>query len=131
MVLADVTLVDILWSMLVFFFFFMLLMILFQILGDLFRDHEVSGGAKALWVIALVFFTPITMLIYLIVRGQGMAKRSMAAQAEAQQQFNEYVQSVAGDGGGAADQIAKAKSLLDQGAISQEEYENLKAKALG
>ncbi len=133
MVLADITLGDMLWSLIVFFFFFMLLMILFQILGDLFRDHELSGVSKAIWVIFLILFTPITMLVYLIVRGQGMAKRAMDAQVAAQKQFNEFVQqSAAATGGadGAADQIAKAKQLLDQGAISQAEFDAIKAKAL-
>ena len=90
--------------------------------------------SKAIWVIFLILFTPITMLVYLIVRGQGMAKRAMDAQIAAQKQFNEFVQqSAAATGGGAdgaADQIAKAKQLLDQGAISQAEFDAIKAKAL-
>lgn len=129
MILADVNLGEILWTTLVIFFMVMYFMILFSILGDLFRDHDTSGWGKAAWVLFLVFFPFITALIYLIVRGNGMAKRNLKAQADAQQQFNEYVQSVA-TSGSPADQIAQAKQLLDSGAIDQAEYESLKAKAL-
>ena len=102
----------------------------FSILGDLFRDHDTSGWGKAAWVLFLVIAPFLTALIYLIARGNGMAKRSMAAQADAQKQFNEYVQSVAGSGS-PTEQIAQAKQLLDSGAIDQAEFDRLKAKALG
>lgn len=132
MLLADVNLGEILWTMLVIFFMVILFMIFFSIIGDLFRDHEMSGWGKALWVVALIFFTPITMLIYLIVRGGGMSERAMASQAEAQKQMTEYAQQIAAQSGGgsATDQIASAKSLLDSGAISQAEFDQIKAKAL-
>ncbi len=129
MILADITLTDVLWSMLVFFFFFIWIMILFQVFIDLFRDHEESGAMKAVWVVFLILFTPITVLVYLIVRGKGMAHRNMAHQQAAQADFNSYVQSVASTGS-AADQIAKAKELLDAGTIDQAEFDSLKAKAL-
>lgn len=132
MLLADVNLGEILWTTLVIFFMVMLFMIFFSIIGDLFRDHEMSGVAKALWVIALIFFTPITMLIYLIVRGNGMGKRAMASQVEAQKQMTEYAQQIAATSGGgsATEQIASAKGLLDSGAITQAEFDAIKAKAL-
>ena len=130
MILADVNLGEILWTTLVIFFMVMYFMILFSILGDLFRDHETSGWAKAAWVIFLVIAPFLTALIYLIARGNGMAKRSMKAQADAQQQFNDYVQTVASSQA-PADQIASAKALLDAGTIDQGEFERLKAKALG
>jgi ABC-type multidrug transport system fused ATPase/permease subunit len=130
MILADVNLGEILWTTLVIFFMIMYFMILFSILGDLFRDHEESGWAKAVWVIFLILIPFLTALIYLIVRGNGMAKRNLKAQADAQQQFNDYVQQVAGSGS-PTDQIAQAKQLLDSGAIDQAEYDALKAKALG
>ncbi|MBS1836739.1 MAG: SHOCT domain-containing protein [Actinobacteria bacterium] len=129
MILADVNLGEILWTTLVIFFMVMYFMILFSILGDLFRDKDTSGWAKAAWVIFLVLAPFLTALIYLIARGNGMAKRSMAAQADAQKQFNEYVQTVATQGS-ATEQIAQAKQLLDSGAIDQAEFEALKAKAL-
>ncbi|HMU79508.1 MAG TPA: SHOCT domain-containing protein [Microthrixaceae bacterium] len=130
MILADVNLGEILWTTLVIFFMVMYFMILFSILGDLFRDHDTSGWGKAAWVLFLVIAPFLTALIYLIARGNGMAKRSMAAQADAQKQFNEYVQSVAGSGS-PTEQIAQAKQLLDSGAIDQAEFDRLKAKALG
>ena len=129
MILADITLTDVLWSMLVFFFFFIWIMILFQVFIDLFRDHEESGVVKAIWVVCLILFTPITVLVYLIVRGKGMAQRSQATQQAAQTDFDSYVQSVASSGS-PADQIAKAKELLDAGTIDQAEFDSLKAKAL-
>ena len=130
MILADVNLGEILWTTLVIFFMVMYFMILFSILGDLFRDHDTSGWGKAAWVLFLVIAPFLAALIYLIARGNGMAKRSMAAQADAQKLFNEYVQSVAGSGS-PSDQIAQAKQLLDSGAIDQAEFDRLKAKALG
>lgn len=125
--LAAYGLGEALWTVFVIFFLVIFLMILFSIFGDLFRDHEMGGGAKALWVLALILFTPLAALIYLIVRGGGMAKRAQAAQAEAQQQFDDYVKQTAG---GSAAEIAKAKELLDAGTISQEEFDSIKAKAL-
>ena len=126
--LAAYGLGEALWTVFVIFFLVIFLMILFSIFGDLFRDHEMSGGAKALWVLALILFTPLAALIYLIVRGGGMAKRAQAAQAEAQKEFDDYVKQTAG---GSAAEIAKAKELLDAGTISQEEFDSIKAKALG
>jgi hypothetical protein len=129
MILADLNLGDVLWAMLLFFFWFMLIMIFIQILMDLFRDDSESGGMKALWVIFLIVLTPFAMLIYLIVRGRGMAERNAKAAVASQKQYEEYVQSVAGSGS-AADQIAKAKELLDAGTINQAEFDAIKTKAL-
>src|SRR6476659_6758023 len=95
MILADVNLGEILWTTLVIFFMIMYFMILFSILGDLFRYHETSGLAKAAWVIFLILAPFITALIYLIVRGNGMAQRGVAAQVKAQQQFNDQIQAAA------------------------------------
>ena len=129
MVLADVHLSDIIWSMLWLFFLFIWIMILVQVLIDLFRDHSLSGVAKALWVIALVFVPFITVFVYIIARGSGMAERGMKQQQQLQNQMDTYVRSVA-TAGGAAEQIEKAKSLLDAGTITQAEFDQLKAKAL-
>lgn len=130
MVLADVHLSDIIWSLLWLFFLFIWIMILVQVLIDLFRDHTMGGVAKALWVVALVFLPFITVFVYIIARGSGMAERSMKQQQAAQKQMDEYVRSASAPGGGPAEQIEKAKALLDAGAISQDEYDQLKAKAL-
>ena len=129
MVLADVHLSDIIWSMLWLFFLFIWIMILVQVLIDLFRDHEMSGVAKALWVIALVFLPFITVFVYIIARGSHMAERNMKQQQALQQQMDSYVKSVS-PSTGAAEQIEKAKALLDAGTITQAEFDQLKAKAL-
>jgi hypothetical protein len=103
------------------------LMVLFSIIGDVFRDRELSGGAKALWIFCLIFFTFITALIYLIVRGKGMNERSAAQAEQAREAANSYIRSVAGS---PADEIGRAKALLDAGTITADEYASLKAKAL-
>lgn len=129
--LAAINLGEILWTMLVVFIMVMYFMVLFTILGDLFRDHDMGGVAKAVWVICLILFTWLAALIYLIVRGGGMAQRAAKAQAEAQKHFVEYAKTVAeANGGTAAAEIERAKGLLDAGVISQEEFDSIKSKAL-
>jgi hypothetical protein len=111
------------------FFLFAYLMLLFFILSDLFRDQSLSGWWKAVWVVALIFFPLITALIYLIARGSGMQKRS-ADEAESMKKAQDsYIRSVAAPQD-PADQIAKAKGLLDSGTIDQKEFDSIKAKAL-
>ena len=100
---------------------------LFSIITDLFRDRKLSGVAKAIWLVFLIFLPFLTALAYLVFRGPGMAERSIGQQRAAQQAADDYIRSVAG---GPAGEIAQAKSLLDSGAISQSEYDALKAKAL-
>jgi ABC-type multidrug transport system fused ATPase/permease subunit len=131
MIVADVSFADIFWSMLEFFFLFIWILILFHVFGDLFRDHSLSGGAKTLWVLFLVFLPFLAVFVYLIARGHGMAERAAARQQRAQQQFDGYVREVAATGDASPpEQIAKAKELLDAGAIDQSEFDRLKAKAL-
>jgi Short C-terminal domain/Phospholipase_D-nuclease N-terminal len=93
-----------------------------------FRRHDASGGTKALWLIFLFFLPFLGLIVYLIVNGDGIAQRHAASGQKAQQDFDAYVRSVSG---GSADQIAKAKELLDSGAITQDEFDKLKAQALG
>ncbi|GAA5030133.1 hypothetical protein GCM10023258_27090 [Terrabacter aeriphilus] len=121
---------DIIWFIIVFFAFASYLMVLFSIVGDLFRDPSVSGGMKAVWVVCLVFFTFITAVVYLIVRGRGMNERSAKVYEQARQAQENYVRSLAGSGTSAPEQIAKAKELLDSGAISADEFATLKQKAM-
>ena len=116
------------WLVFVIFIFITALMMIFAIVIDIFRNKEMSGGKKALWLIALVFFTLITALVYVIVHGQGMADRQMKEQAEAQESFDQYVRDVAG--GGAASELERAASLHTEGKISDDEYAALKAKIL-
>ena len=121
---------DFFWFIISFFLLMAYLVVLFQILTDLFRDHQTSGWLKAVWVFFLIFLPLITSLVYLIARGQGMAERNIAAIKTAQASQEEYIRSVSGGGGSPADEIARAKTLLDSGAISQAEFDALKAKAL-
>jgi hypothetical protein len=121
---------DFFWFIISFFLLMAYLMVLFQIVGDLFRDKGVSGGVKAVWVFFLIFLPILTSLVYLVLRGQGMTERSVAAARAAQSDTESYIRSVSAGAGSPADEIARAKALLDAGSISQPEYESLKAKAL-
>ena len=133
MIVADVSFADIFWSMLWFYFLFLWIMVLFHILGDLFRDHTLPAVTKTLWVLFLVFLPFLAALVYLLTRGKGMAERAAARQQQAQEQFDGYVRTVATTGDATAspaDQITRAKQLLDAGTIDQAEFDRLKAKAL-
>jgi ABC-type multidrug transport system fused ATPase/permease subunit len=105
------------------------LIILFFILTDMFRDHELSGWWKAVWIVFLIFLPFLTALVYLIARGPGMQKRGMAAAQEMQEQQNAYIRQTISRKD-PADQIASAKALHDQGVITDEEFAQLKSKAL-
>ncbi len=119
---------DLMWLILSTFVFVAYLLILFQIVSDLFRDSELGGGSKALWLIALIFLPMLTALVYVVVRGTGMAKRQRAALERSKSEAEDYIRHVAGKS--PAEQIADAKALLDAGTISQEEFAKLKAKAM-
>ena len=116
------------WSMFVFFAWIMFFMLLFRVFGDLFSRHDIGGGAKVGWTILVIILPFLGIFIYYIVNGQGMAERTLASAQASQAQFDDYVRETAG--GGSAAEIAKAKELLDSGAISQAEFDALKAKAL-
>jgi hypothetical protein len=117
------------WFAFLIFAFVAYLFAMFTIIVDLFRDKSVSGAMKAVWFIFLIFFPVITALVYLIARGGGMAQRQ-AADAQAMKEAQDsYIREVAGSS--PAEQIAQAKELHNSGAITDEEYEALKAKALG
>lgn len=105
-------------------------MVLFTIIGDLFRDHELSGWGKAVWIFFLVFLPFLTGLIYLIARGNGMRERSLAAQKEAQQQMDAYIRETAG-GSSDVDEIAKLADLHEKGKLTDQEFADAKAKLLG
>lgn len=117
-----------LWSLLIIFFMIMYFMVLFSVILDLFRNHEMSGIMKAVWIILLIFIPLISLLIYVIIYGRGMAERQQAAVVTAQKEQEAYIQKVAGSS--PTEQIAQAQELLSSGAISQEEFDKLKAKAL-
>ena len=126
---ADYPFLDIFWSMIIFFCWVAWIWTLIIIIGDLFRRHDTSGWAKAAWLIFMIVVPFLGVLVYLIVNSRGMAERSAAQAKASQAQFNDYVQSVASSGGPAAE-IDKAKQLLDSGAITQDEFDKLKTKAL-
>ncbi|HYJ48792.1 MAG TPA: SHOCT domain-containing protein [Microbacterium sp.] len=119
---------DLIWWFLVAFIFIAYLFALFAIIGDLFRDHKLNGFAKAIWIIFLIFVPFLTALIYLIARGKGMAERGAAQAKELQAAQDQYIKSVAGSS--PSEEIAKAKSLLDAGAINQAEFDHIKSRAL-
>ncbi|KAA0919914.1 SHOCT domain-containing protein [Dietzia sp. ANT_WB102] len=116
------------WLIIVSFVFIAYLMMLWSILTDLFRDHKTSGWAKAVWVVFLFFIPMLTALVYLIVRGHGMAERTQAHYARVQQAQHDYIREIAGQSPSA--QIADANALLESGAITESEFQTLKATAL-
>jgi general stress protein CsbA len=130
---ADYPFLDILWSMIIFFCWVAWIWMLIVIFSDLFSRHDVGGWAKAAWVVFMIVLPFLGVLVYLIAESRGMAERRMKSAQVAQSQFDDYVKTVAAENGGGsspATQIAKAKELLDSGAINQAEFESLKAKAL-
>ena len=127
--LADISLGELLLLTLEIFFFVIWIWILITILTDLFRDHELSGWAKAAWVLFLVFIPFLTALIYLIARGAGMRDRTIKAQADAKKHFDEYVREQA-HAGSPADELHKLNELKEKGALSSEEFDKAKAKLL-
>lgn len=129
MVIADISFGEALLLVLEFFLFVAWLWILISVISDLFRDHELSGVAKAVWVFFLVFLPFLGVLLYLIVRGQGMRDRAIKEQADAKKHFDEYVREQAG-AGSPADELHKLSELKEKGALSPEEYERAKAKLL-
>ena len=110
--------------------FFACIWIFITVFVDIFRDHELNGWAKALWVIFLVFLPFLAAFVYLIARGKGMTQRNLERAQAMNAQQSEYIRSVAGTQQSAAGEIESAKRLLDSGAITAAEYEALKAKAL-
>ncbi|WP_282846563.1 SHOCT domain-containing protein [Microbacterium oxydans] len=119
---------DIIWWFLLAFVFISYLFALFAIVGDLFRDRQLNGWWKAVWIVFLIFVPFLTVLVYLIARGSGMAERSDAEAANVRSAADAYIQQVAGTS--PSDEIAKGRALLDSGTITAGEYEAIKAKAL-
>jgi hypothetical protein len=120
---------EVLWDILIFFAWVIFIWIAITVLIDVFRRHDISGWGKAAWVVFVVILPWIGVLAYLIFNHSGMAERKAQDTRAAQSQFDDYVRQAAGSGG-AASEIEKAKQLLDSGAITQQEFESIKAKAL-
>jgi hypothetical protein len=126
---ADYPFLDVLWTILVIFLWISWFMLLFHVIGDVFRRRDASGAKKTLWLILVLFLPFLGVFIYLIANGDDMARRNIEAAEAARGEMDDYVRSVAGSGGAAAE-IERAKGLLDSGAISQSEFDAIKAKAL-
>ena len=125
--MTDYPIAHLLWQLLLIFGFIIWFWLLITVFSDLFRRHDIGGGKKVLWIILLFATNIFGVLIYLLVNGHGMAERNQKAVATAQKQFDDHVKEVAG---GSAAEIAHAKSLLDSGAITQDEFDTLTKKAL-
>jgi putative oligomerization/nucleic acid binding protein/phospholipase D-like protein len=126
---ADYPFLDVVWTMLIFFAWVIWFWLLIVVFSDIFRRRDISGWGKTGWTIFVIILPYLGVFIYLIAEHQGMADRSTQQAQAAQTQFDDYVKDVAASQGPAGE-IEKAKSLLDSGAISQAEYDALKAKAL-
>jgi hypothetical protein len=126
---SDYPFLDVFWTMLVFFGWVVWFWLLITVFADLFRRHDVSGWGKAGWTVFVIVLPFLGVLVYLIAQGSHMAERKMADAQANRAAFDDYVRDVAGNDG-PTDQIAKAKQLLDSGAIDAGEFERLKAKAL-
>ncbi len=129
MPLANISFGELLLLVVEIFLFVVWIWILFTIITDLFRDHEMSGWGKAIWILFLVFIPFLTGLVYLIARGSGMRDRAIKAQTDAKQHFDEYVREQAQ--ASPADELHKLNELREKGALSQEEFDQAKAKLLG
>ena len=129
LVAADYPFLDVIWTMFIFFIWILWFFLLFRVIVDIFRRHDIKGGKKTLWLIFVIFLPFLGVFVYLIANSDDIADRDARGAQAAQQEFDTYVKSVASSGGPAAE-IDKAKQLLDSGAITQQEFDSLKAKAL-
>jgi Short C-terminal domain/Phospholipase_D-nuclease N-terminal len=128
--LAELGLGELLWSLLVIYLMVMYLVIVFTVIFDIFRSDDLSGVKKAIWVIALLMFPFVTLVVYLITRGDGLGQRNLAAAQPPAPTADDYVRSAAVTGGGIATEIEKAKGLLDSGAITADEFAAIKSRLL-
>jgi Short C-terminal domain/Phospholipase_D-nuclease N-terminal len=126
---ADYPFLDVFWTMILFFLWIAWILILFRVIVDVFRRDDASGWTKALWIVFVIVLPFLGVLVYLIANGDDMGRRDVAQTRAARAEFDDYVRSVA-DAGGPAAEIDRAKKLLDSGAISQAEFEAIKARAL-
>src|SRR5262245_51805754 len=125
---ADYPFLDVLWSMIIFFAFIIWIWLLITVFADVFRRHDIGGGMKAVWIVFVILLPYLGVLIYLIAEHQGMADRGAAQMTAMKEQQDAYIKNVAGSS--PADQIGQAKQLLDNGAITQAEFDSIKATAI-
>ena len=131
MLAADYPFLEVLASMFFFFLFVIWIWILITVFTDVFRRKDIGGGSKTLWIIFVILLPYLGVFVYLIANHDGMTKRNIERMQNQQAQMDDYVRSVSAGSGGAAAEIEKAKGLLDSGAITQAEFDSIKAKALG
>jgi len=129
LIATDYPLLEVFWTMLIFFAFFIWIWILVTVFADLFRRKDISGWGKTGWIIFVIVLPYLGVFVYLIAEHKGMTERTISQQQTAQAQMDQYVKSVASTSDPTA-QIANAKALLDQGTISQAEFDQIKQKAL-
>ena len=130
MFLAEFGTGQVFWSFLWFFMFFIWIWLLIVVFGDIFRSHDLSGWAKAIWCIFIIFVPYLGVFVYLIARGGKMHEHAVASAQAQDQAMRQYVQDVAGSGGSTADELARLADLREKGVISDAEFEQLKAKAI-
>ncbi|MEU7038928.1 SHOCT domain-containing protein [Streptomyces sp. NPDC046237] len=130
----DYPLLNVFWTMLWFFLWIMWLFLLFKVITDIFRDHELNGWAKAGWLIFCILLPYVGVLVYVIARGKGMSRRDVKQAKEHEAAFQQYIRQAAGTGdatkGSSVDELARLADLKDKGAITNEEFERAKAKVL-
>ena len=126
---ADYPFLDVMWTMFIFFLWILWFWLLFTVFADIFRRHDISGVGKTGWVLFCILLPFLGVFIYLISQGQHMAERNVSQVRAQQAKMDDYVRETAGSGGAAAE-IERAKNLLDSGAITQEEFNAIKQKAL-
>ena len=127
---ASYPFLDVLWTMFIFFLWVIWFWLLFTVFVDVFRRHDISGGKKTLWLIFVIILPFLGVFIYIITQNDGMTQRNIERAQAQRSQMDQYVRETAGASGGAAAEIDTAKQLLDQGAITQAEFDSLKQKAL-
>jgi len=131
MLAADYPFLDLMWTMLIFFIWILWFWLLFTVFADVFRRHDISGWAKAAWLIFTILLPFLGVFVYLITQNTGMTERNLERARAQKAQFDDYVRQTAGESsGGATAEIERAKSLLDSGAINQSEFDAIKQKAL-
>lgn len=127
---VDYPLLNMFWTMLMLFLWILWFMLLFRIIGDIFRDDELNGWAKAGWTAFVILLPFLGVFVYLIARGRSMGERELSRVRENEAQFRSYVRETAGSGGGHAEQLARLAELKNSGAITEAEFAQAKAKVL-
>jgi hypothetical protein len=127
---TDYPFLDLMWTMAIIFLWVLWLWLLFTVFADIFRRHDLSGFGKTAWIVFTILLPFLGVFVYLITQNVGMTERNLERTRAERDRFDDYVRQTAGSGGGAAAEIDSAKRLLDTGAITQAEFDALKAKAL-